>query len=99
MNHTDLQQQPTLSIIVPAYNEEKRLPSTLERLAGFTNSFGAPCEILIIDDGSKDTTREVVRAAMNQQPNLRLIENPHSGKAYTVRTGLLQARGTYALHA
>jgi glycosyltransferase involved in cell wall biosynthesis len=88
-----------LSIIVPAYNEEKRLPTTLERLAAFSAQYNSPCELIIVDDGSKDNTRQVVRNAMTHYPNLRLIENPHSGKAYTVRTGLLQARGLYALHA
>ncbi|MCL5999253.1 MAG: glycosyltransferase family 2 protein [Chloroflexi bacterium] len=96
-------QQPMLSIIVPAYNEEKRLPNTLERLVQFAIHFsaqsGAPCELIVVDDGSRDGTRDVVRAALSRYPSLRLIENPHSGKAYTVRTGLLQARGVYALHA
>ena len=92
-------QQPTLSIIVPAYNEEKRLPLTLERLTRFIEQTGFPCELIIVDDGSRDNTRDVVRAAMTRYPDLRLVENPHSGKAYTVRTGLLQARGVYSLHA
>jgi glycosyltransferase involved in cell wall biosynthesis len=95
----DIEKQPILSIIVPAYNEEKRLPTTLERLAGFTAQFNAPCELLVVDDGSRDSTRDIVRSAMHRYDTLRLIENPHSGKAYTVRTGLLQARGLYALHA
>jgi glycosyltransferase involved in cell wall biosynthesis len=92
-------ERPMLSIIVPAYNEEKRLPGTLERLAHFIQRYGTPCELIIVDDGSKDGTRDVVRLAMQRYPYLRLVENPHSGKAYTVRTGLLQARGQYGLHA
>jgi len=92
-------QQPTLSIIVPVYNEEKRLPLTLERLTRFIEQAGYPCELIIVDDGSRDSTRDIVRATMARYPGLRLIENPHSGKAYTVRTGLLQAKGLYALHA
>lgn len=100
MNTTDIDRDPpTLSIIVPAYNEEKRLPNTLDRLAHFANHAGMACELVVVDDGSRDGTRRVVQAAMQRQSNLRLIENPHSGKAYTVRTGLLQARGKYALHA
>ncbi|MCL4506363.1 MAG: glycosyltransferase family 2 protein [Chloroflexi bacterium] len=100
MNYNDQEsQQPTLSIIVPAYNEEKRLPSTLDRLIRFISTSGIDSELIIVDDGSKDSTRELVRAAMRQYSGLRLIENPHSGKAYTVRTGLMQARGKYALHA
>ncbi len=102
MNNTESQQQPaqpTLSIIVPAFNEEKRLPNTLERLIRFTEHSGYVCELIVVDDGSRDSTRQIVRNAMAGQPNLRLVENPHSGKAYTVRTGLLQARGQYVLHA
>ena len=99
MNNTDSDQQPVLSIIVPAYNEEKRLPATLDRLAQYINQAGESCELIVVDDGSRDNTRQIVRDAMKRQPNLRLVENPHSGKAYTVRTGLMQARGQYALHA
>jgi glycosyltransferase involved in cell wall biosynthesis len=99
MNNTDSDQQPVLSIIVPAYNEEKRLPATLDRLAQYINQAGESCELIVVDDGSRDNTRQIVRDAMKHQPNLRLVENPHSGKAYTVRTGLMQARGQYALHA
>lgn len=99
MNYTDSDQQPVLSIIVPAYNEEKRLPATLDRLIRYIHQAGEPCELVVVDDGSRDNTRQIVRDAMHKQPNLRLVENPHSGKAYTVRTGLMQARGQYALHA
>ncbi len=54
---------------------------------------------MVVDDGSRDRTRQIVRDAMADHPGLRLVENPHSGKAYPVRTGLMQARGQYALHA
>jgi glycosyltransferase involved in cell wall biosynthesis len=99
MSKTDIGQQPMLSIIVPAYNEEKRLPQTLERLIQFTEHTGMSCELIVVDDGSRDRTRQVVQDAMPSHPILRLVENPHSGKAFTVRTGLMQARGLYALHA
>ena len=100
MNYNEPEsQQLMLSIIVPAYNEEKRLPSTLDRLNRFIRATGINCELIIVDDGSKDNTREIVRGVMRDNASLRLIENPHSGKAYTVRTGLMQARGLYALHA
>src|SRR6266508_5715340 len=99
MNNTVTDQQPVLSIIVPAYNEEKRLPTALDRLSHFIDQAGMPCELIVVDDGSRDQTRQIVRDAMSRYPILRLVENPHSGKAYTVRTGLMQARGQYALHA
>ncbi|HEY3290974.1 MAG TPA: dolichyl-phosphate beta-glucosyltransferase [Anaerolineae bacterium] len=100
MSNIDQSKQlPLLSIIVPAYNEEKRLPAALEQLDSFIRESGICCELIVVDDGSRDQTRELVRSAMQHYSYLRLIENSHSGKAYTVRTGLLHATGEFALHA
>jgi dolichyl-phosphate beta-glucosyltransferase len=94
-----MNEQPLLSIVIPAYNEERRLPATLARLFEPAAGLCRPFEIIVVDDGSTDGTRHVVLEAMQTHPELRLIENPHSGKAYTVRTGALEARGTYTVHA
>ena len=98
-NVSSTQQELRLSIIIPAYNEEKRLPGTLEKLFGPDAHLCEPFEIVVVDDGSKDHTRDIVRDAARVHPELRLIENPHSGKAFTVRTGILAARGRFCLHA
>jgi glycosyltransferase involved in cell wall biosynthesis len=91
--------QPVVSIIIPAYNEAQRLPATLPRVLAFAESLGLPFEIVVVDDGSTDGTRQLVRDVAAAYPEVRLIENPHSGKAFTVRTGMLQAAGRYAVQA
>jgi glycosyltransferase involved in cell wall biosynthesis len=83
-----------LSIIVPAYNEEHRLPPTLERLVRFLGTQPLRSEIIVVDDGSKDDTCGVVERAMRQLPNLRLLrQTPNRGKGAAVRAGMLAARG------
>src|SRR5262249_32096044 len=83
-----------LSIVVPAYNEEQRLPPTLAKLEAFLASQPLRYEIVVVDDGSADNTIGVVRAAMATMPNLRLVEQkPNRGKGAAVRRGMLAARG------
>jgi dolichyl-phosphate beta-glucosyltransferase len=83
-----------ISIIVPAYNEEHRLPPTLERLHTFLSAQPLRYEILVVDDGSKDKTCEVVEQAMRTTPGLRLVRQiPNKGKGAAVRMGMLAARG------
>jgi dolichyl-phosphate beta-glucosyltransferase len=91
--------QPTLSIVIPAYNEERRLPATLQQVCDFACGLDTSYEIVVVDDGSTDRTRPLMREAAKHASTVRLIENPHSGKAFTVRTGILQARGRYAIQA
>lgn len=83
-----------LSIIVPAYNEESRLPPTLERLHAFLSKQPMRYEILVVDDGSKDDTCRVVEEHAQRIPNLRLVRQlPNKGKGAAVRLGMLSARG------
>lgn len=84
-----------LSIVVPAYNEEARLPPTLERLHAFLQTLPMRYEIVVVDDGSKDDTCGVVeRMAESQIANLRLVRQvPNKGKGAAVRLGMLSARG------
>lgn len=83
-----------LSIVVPAYNEEQRLPPTLDRLARFLATLPLRSEIVVVDDGSKDDTCGVVERAMAKIPCLRLVrQTPNRGKGAAVRLGMLQARG------
>lgn len=86
-----------LTIVIPAYNEEKRLPANLEKVLAFAQAQPYETEIIIVDDGSTDGTVASVRPFMGRHPRLRLIENDHRGKAYTVRTGMLAATGRYVL--
>jgi dolichyl-phosphate beta-glucosyltransferase len=83
-----------LSIIIPAYNEEHRLPPTLDRVARFLTTQPLRSEIIVVDDGSKDDTCGVVERAMKQYPSLRLVKQPQNrGKGAAVRAGMLAARG------
>ncbi len=83
-----------LSIIVPAYNEEKRLPPTLERLHAFLQTQPLRYEIVVVDDGSKDNTCGVVEGMKGSIANLRLEKQiPNQGKGAAVRRGMLAARG------
>ncbi len=83
-----------LSIVVPAYNEELRLPPTLTKLDAFLRTQPLRYEIVVVDDGSKDKTCDVVTAHMSTIPGLRLVRQfPNRGKGAAVRMGMLQARG------
>jgi len=90
-----------LSVIVPAYNEEGRLPGTLTRMRDYFASRGFTThelEILIVDDGSKDGTVQVAEKWARDWPSLRVISNgDNRGKGYSVRHGMLEARGRIAL--
>ncbi len=87
--------------MIPAYNEEQRLPSTLEAILGYLRQPGgayAPWEVVVVNDGSKDGTAELVRRVAAREPNVRLLENPgNKGKGYSVRHGMLDARHEWVL--
>ena len=83
-----------LSLVIPAFNEELRLLPTLERLHAHLSARPMSYEILVVDDGSRDKTREVVEAAATRIPNLTLVcQRPNRGKGAAVRRGMLAARG------
>jgi dolichyl-phosphate beta-glucosyltransferase len=85
---------PKYSIVIPAYNESARIPATLRSVVECVRSNGWPAEILVVDDGSRDATAEVVHAFAADAPEVRLIRNPgNRGKGFSVRNGLLQALG------
>jgi dolichyl-phosphate beta-glucosyltransferase len=85
----------SLSVIVPAYNEAGRLPATLARVRAYLQDLGREHEILVVDDGSADTTAQVARAAGADVRVLRHETN--RGKGYAVRRGMLAATGTRRL--
>jgi glycosyltransferase involved in cell wall biosynthesis len=89
---------PDLSIIIPSYNEELRLPATLERIAAYIQTCGRETEVLIVDDGSRDRTAAVAATFRDKIPTLRVISNGvNRGKGYSVRHGIQEARGRIAL--
>jgi dolichyl-phosphate beta-glucosyltransferase len=87
-----------LSVIIPAYNEEKRLPKTLEEIDEYLSKQSYDYEILVVNDGSKDKTAEVVRQKALSIKNLRLIDNKiNKGKGAVVKQGMLEAKGRYRI--
>ncbi len=82
------------SIVVPCYNESARLGSSLEKILAYAQSRGWNAEILVVNDGSRDNTAEIVQSFASRYSNIRLIENPgNRGKGYSVRNGVLNASG------
>jgi glycosyltransferase involved in cell wall biosynthesis len=89
---------PELSIIVPAFNEEKRLARTLAAIRDYVAAKSFQAEVIVVDDGSSDGTAKLVEEWRTRMPNLRLASNDRNrGKGYSVRHGVLEARGHIAL--
>jgi glycosyltransferase involved in cell wall biosynthesis len=90
---------PSLSIVIPAYNEERRLPAALERIEAFCAARNFEfSEILVVDDGSRDATAQLAREASARNPAIGLLRNPgNRGKGYAVRHGMREARGEWVL--
>jgi dolichyl-phosphate beta-glucosyltransferase len=87
-----------LSIVIPAYNEESRLPKTLGRIFAYLQARPYRTEILVVDDGSSDRTSEIVNSCAQNYPGLRLVSNGRNrGKGFSVRHGMLEALGEIAL--
>jgi dolichyl-phosphate beta-glucosyltransferase len=89
---------PTYSVVIPAYNEGKRIGPTLERVLTYVHAQGWDAEVIVVNDGSRDNTVEIVRSFAAKDSALHLIENPgNRGKGYSVRNGMLNARGRIVL--
>ena len=89
---------PHLSVVVPAYNEEERLPRTLARLHEYYSAQDYPFDVLVVSDGSKDGTANLVREFAKTHPHFSVLEyQPNRGKGYAVRHGMLQAKGDLVL--
>jgi glycosyltransferase involved in cell wall biosynthesis len=90
----------SLSIVIPAYNEEKRLPQTLRQVLDWLalDAFSFS-EVIVVDDGSRDGTARVVEDFARTSACLRLLKNPgNRGKGYAVRHGMLEAKGEWILY-
>lgn len=89
-----------LSVIIPAFNEERRLPPTLIDMVDHLDGWGNSYEIIVVDDGSTDGTGEIVEKFARLRPQVRLVRLPvNTGKGAAVKTGMLAARGARRLFA
>ncbi len=89
---------PFYSIVIPAYNESARLGASLERVLAYARAQRWDAEVIVVNDGSRDNTAEIVRTFAGKNPSLRLVENPgNRGKGYSVRNGVLNSRGRIIL--
>jgi len=86
---------PFLSIVIPAYNEEPRILDTLRQVVRFLDSRSYTWEVVIVDDGSSDSTAALVGDFASRYANVRLISLPHRGKGWAVKHGMLDATGSY----
>ena len=85
------------SVVIPAYNEEAGVTSTLTQTISFMKSFAVSFEIIVVDDGSTDRTSDMIESFANDHPEITLKVNSHRGKGFAVRTGMLMASGKYVL--
>ncbi|MBI4164358.1 MAG: glycosyltransferase family 2 protein [Acidobacteria bacterium] len=89
---------PFLSVVIPAYNEALRIGSTLEKVRQYLDTRSFPCELIIVDDGSRDDMPELLAEYCERHPGIRVLRNePNRGKGYSVRRGALEARGQFVL--
>ena len=89
---------PTVSIVIPCYNEEGNLQAgCLAHVAAYAEQANDIAEVLVVDDGSADASRALIAGLAAKYPKLRLLAEPHRGKAGAVIAGILAAHGTYVL--
>lgn len=86
---------PIISLVIPAYNEERRLPQTLPRVVDYFQKQDTPWEVIIADDGSTDSTVAIVAEHSRAEPRLRLLRLAHGGKGHAVRAGMEAAAGRF----
>jgi dolichyl-phosphate beta-glucosyltransferase len=90
--------EPTYSIVIPAYNESARLGATLEKVLAYVHAQRWDAEVVVVNDGSRDDTADIIRSFAAKDPIVQLVENPgNRGKGYSVRNGMLHARGKIVL--
>ena len=86
-----------LSIVIPVYNEELRITSTLDQVVGFLGGWSHTWEVVVADDGSTDGSADLIGQFAAEHPNVRLISLSHRGKGWAVRHGMLASNGQYRL--
>jgi dolichyl-phosphate beta-glucosyltransferase len=87
--------KPFLSIIIPAHNEEHRLPGSLDKIVAFLGRQDYQAEVIVVENASQDNTAGVVKEFMVRYPFISLIEEKRRGKGLAVKRGILAGRGQY----
>ncbi|MFB3922468.1 MAG: dolichyl-phosphate beta-glucosyltransferase [Terriglobia bacterium] len=89
---------PFLTVVIPAYNEAMRIGTTLEQVHQYVSTRNFPCELMVVDDGSRDETPDILKRFQERHPAVQILRNePNRGKGFTVRRGVLAARGEFVL--
>jgi len=87
--------EPFLSIIIPAHNEQRRLPGTIEKIFAFLPSQPYSAEVVVVENGSTDETLALSRSLAKSRPGMTVLTETRRGKGQAVRRGMLEARGRY----
>jgi dolichyl-phosphate beta-glucosyltransferase len=91
-------ERPTYSIIIPAYNESRRITASLDKVLAHIAERAWNAEVIVVDDGSRDATASIIRGYAERHSAVHLLQNPkNSGKGYSVRNGMLHAQGEFLL--
>ncbi len=88
------QTEPLLTIIIPAYNEERRLPPSLDKIVAFIQQQPEPMDVIIVENGSQDRTTEIAEAYAARYPFIRVMHSA-KGKGAAVKAGMLAGQGRY----
>ncbi len=86
---------PLLSIIIPAHNEENRLPQSLEVILEFIHAQPYQSEIIVVENGSSDRTAQISQSYADRHPEIQALQEPIAGKGLAVRRGMLAAKGDF----
>lgn len=92
-----MQERPFLSIIIPAFNEELRLPDSLMRVVSFIKAENFVAEVIVVDNASTDLTKDIILDFSSRYPFCRYCQETKRGKGAAVRTGILAGQGDYLL--
>lgn len=93
-----MENKTTYSLVIPAYNESERITASLDKILAHIEQQKWTAEVIVVNDGSRDNTADIIRGYMRRHPIVRLLENPgNKGKGYSVRHGMMEARGDVML--
>ena len=90
---------PVLSLIIPAFNEGRRLPQTLPQIVNFVEAQSYSSEVIVVNNNSSDDTRSIAEEFATEFPFIHVLDEPAQGKGAAVRTGMLAAKGEYLFMA